>query len=364
MDLSTYLFVTVLKIGRRVPELTRDVVFKEFDSFYNVDVERPELEAAFADLQRQDLIALSGDTIDLTEHGRSVAFETSMRFGFDQGYAMEERSAVDQTYRERLRSKHGVIGLTDPTQREFALRALRESAGPVLDAGCGRGELTELFRRHTGHTVMGFDSSPTILDYARREYPHIDFRQHDLKDIVDYEGEFASAVLVDSLYFVEDQEAVLGALMERIRTSREKRGASRASAAAPEGEADVEGSPGAGAGRGTRSSDTPAAPAHRLVIFYGTFCRPEDDHSVLAAENTPVAAFARSAGCHLQVEDFTDAHSRIWQAKRAELEALKDEYYRQRWAYLFWERFNEIEPISDLVEQGLHGRYVFVLEPS
>ncbi len=336
-DLSTYLFVTMLKIGGRMPELTRDVVFSEFDSFYNLDVERRELEGAFADLERRDVIALSGDTIDLTEHGRSIAFETSIRFGFDQGYAMEERSAVDQNYRERLRSRHGVIGLTDPTQREFAVRAVRESAGPVLDAGCGRGELTELFRRHTGHTVMGIDSSPTILDYARSEYPHIDFRQHDLQDIADYEGEFASAVLIDSLYFVEDQQAVLGEFMERIRAGRPKQG-------------------GAGGEAG--------APPHRLVVFYGTFCRPEDDHSVLAAESTPVAAFARSAGCRLRVEDFTDAHARIWQAKRAELEALKEEYYRQRWAYLFWERFNEIEPISELVAQGLHGRYVFVLEPS
>jgi SAM-dependent methyltransferase len=332
-DLSTYLFVTLLKIGKSVPELTKQLLFNEFPAFFNVDAERSELERAFADLQREELIELSGSAIELTDHGAEVAHERSIQFGFDQGYAMEERSAADQTYRERLRSTHGVIGLTDETQRELAIRLLSDSAGPVLDGGCGRGEITELFRRGTGHSFHGIDSSPSILEYARRDYPDISFREHDIADIAGYPGEFASAVLVDSIYFVNDQEAVLGAFMERIRA-------------------------GAG-GRGDRPDPRP----RRLVVFYGTFCRPEDDHSVLAAENTPVAAVARSVGCVVKVHDFAEAHAQIWRAKREELEALKEEYYRERSAYLFWERFNEIEIISGLVEQGLHGRYVFVLEP-
>ncbi len=359
MGLSEYLFVTVLKIGRRVPELTREVLFSEFNAFYNMDVDRADLEEAFDELQRQDLVAVSGGSVELTEQGRSVAFERSLQFGFDQGYAMEERSAVDQRYRERLRTEHGIIGLTDPTQREYAVRVLRESAGPILDAGCGRGELTELFRRATGHTFMGMDSSPSIPAFARREYPDIDFQEHDLQEIAGYPRNFASAVLVDSLYFVEDERAVLGAFMERIGSGA----GGDSGGGGPGAGGPGAGGPGAGGAAGRAGDDADHRPG-RLVVFYATFCRPEDDHSVLAAENTPVAAFARAAGCRLEIEDFTDAHARIWQANRAELEALKDEYYRQRWAYLFWERYNEIEPISELVEQGLHGRYIFVLEHS
>jgi SAM-dependent methyltransferase len=54
--------------------------------------------------------------------------------------------------------------------------------GTALDAACGTGRHTEYLAAR-GHRVIGVDSCPDMLDYARARVPHAEFQQGDLHQL-------------------------------------------------------------------------------------------------------------------------------------------------------------------------------------
>jgi SAM-dependent methyltransferase len=54
--------------------------------------------------------------------------------------------------------------------------------GIALDAACGTGRHAELLAAK-GHRVIGVDSSPDMLDHARKRVPQADFRRGDLHQL-------------------------------------------------------------------------------------------------------------------------------------------------------------------------------------
>jgi SAM-dependent methyltransferase len=54
--------------------------------------------------------------------------------------------------------------------------------GTALDAACGTGRQTEYLAAR-GHRVIGVDSCPDMLDYARARVPHAEFQQGDLHQL-------------------------------------------------------------------------------------------------------------------------------------------------------------------------------------
>lgn len=65
---------------------------------------------------------------------------------------------------------------------ELLARIRAEDPKRVVDLGCGPGNLTALLaRRWPDATVEGVDSSPEMIERARRDVPGIDFRVGDLR---------------------------------------------------------------------------------------------------------------------------------------------------------------------------------------
>lgn len=65
------------------------------------------------------------------------------------------------------------------------LRALAESVGtlgPICDAGCGPGHVAA-FLAGAGATVEGIDLSAGMIEQARARYPHLSFRQGDMRTL-------------------------------------------------------------------------------------------------------------------------------------------------------------------------------------
>ncbi|WP_116248585.1 class I SAM-dependent methyltransferase [Nocardiopsis sp. FIRDI 009] len=70
---------------------------------------------------------------------------------------------------------------------ERALLALfaelvRARGGPVLDVGCGSGQVTALLR-DLGVDASGIDLSPGMLAVARRDHPDLEFREGSMTDL-------------------------------------------------------------------------------------------------------------------------------------------------------------------------------------
>ena len=86
--------------------------------------------------------------------------------------------------------------------REYAEKIARESTNlTVLDAGCGDGEYTELFRAN-GSIACGCDGSSAVIELAKNQYPLCDFQVVDLATALPYETEvfdliFCNLVMMD-----------------------------------------------------------------------------------------------------------------------------------------------------------------------
>ena len=65
--------------------------------------------------------------------------------------------------------------------RDLLARVPLDQSGFVVDLGCGPGNSTELLAdRYPGATVLGIDSSPAMVDAARRRLPGLRFEEADL----------------------------------------------------------------------------------------------------------------------------------------------------------------------------------------
>jgi predicted TPR repeat methyltransferase len=87
----------------------------------------------------------------------------------------------------------------------------------VLELGCGEGNLANALSVFADR-VTGYDISENALARARQRYPHIEFRQGDLLDVVRrpevVDGYFDLVVVAEVLYYLptdaERREAIAG----------------------------------------------------------------------------------------------------------------------------------------------------------
>ena len=81
----------------------------------------------------------------------------------------------------------GDIGATHPDDLAFIEGHLGGAAGPVLDAGCGPGHLTDHLHR-MGVDAWGLDLVPEFVDHARAAHPRVPFRLGSLHalDVADH----------------------------------------------------------------------------------------------------------------------------------------------------------------------------------
>jgi ubiquinone/menaquinone biosynthesis C-methylase UbiE len=91
-----------------------------------------------------------------------------------------------------------------------------EDADTVLDAGCGNGALLALMTAHPGVSLIGVDSSPTMIRAARRRLARqvrsgrARLLEGDLARLPLLDGSCTKAVSVNTSYFWHDAPAVLG----------------------------------------------------------------------------------------------------------------------------------------------------------
>ncbi|OLT49171.1 methyltransferase [Saccharomonospora sp. CUA-673] len=85
-------------------------------------------------------------------------------------------------YAERV---HGLLGARSDLRAHldvFAEFVRRDGGGPIVDVGCGPGYVAR-YLHDAGVETFGIDLAPEMVTIARRDHPHIHFRQGTMTDL-------------------------------------------------------------------------------------------------------------------------------------------------------------------------------------
>ena len=128
----------------------------------------------------------------------------------------DEKAA--RSYEDWLKSPAGYY--VDSREKKLILDLLAPKEGErLLDVGCKTGNHL-FFLRRAGCNVTGLDSSPYMLDIARKKLGNkVDFHSGSPEDLPFSDNEFDIVTLIYCLEFVENPQKTID---EAIRVSRER----------------------------------------------------------------------------------------------------------------------------------------------
>ena len=88
----------------------------------------------------------------------------------------------------------------------------------ILDVGCGTGQLTAELAQ-SGAAVLGVDSSESMIEQARRNFPAVPFEAADARSL-DFHEEFEAVFSNAVLHWVLEPEAAAGAVRAIVKTHK------------------------------------------------------------------------------------------------------------------------------------------------
>jgi len=94
--------------------------------------------------------------------------------------------------------------------RELVALLAPQDGERILDVGCGTGQLTAELAQ-AGSRVLGIDSSPAMIEQARKNFPRIEFRVADVRTM-EFHNEFDAVFSNAVLHWVKEADAAAAAI--------------------------------------------------------------------------------------------------------------------------------------------------------
>lgn len=255
----------------------------------------------------------------LTPQGLDLVQETAAQHSLNAWFYNEYYQAVlnspahatfcDLVYGENL-CQHGIA---DMAQIRLLLDELQIQAGMrVLDFGCGDGRISEYISDTTGAIVCGVDIADRAIHLAlnrtgpKRQRLHFHFADIERADGGFPDENFDRILLIDSLYFVQDQKAVIQALLDHL------------------------------------------APGGKLGLFY--HCPPE-----ITSEDTQPAKIFKALHMPYTTHDLSAQNRTHWLKKRQALQDLEPLFEAEGSQFLYKNRLAECEGLDK------YNRYLYIV---
>lgn len=247
---------------------------------------------------------------------------------YDAFYTAVSHSQAHHLFCER------VFGL-DLGQHGFAdqeqLDLLRQVTGlgpthRVLDLGCGHGLIAEYLSDSTGAHITGLDFSPAAIEQAQRrtavKADRLTFALGDINRLDLPAGAFDVILSIDSMYFSQDYQATLRALLAALR------------------------------------------PGGQLAFLY-SYGRepwtPQDQfrQETILPDKTPLGAALLALNLPVDSRDLTAQDYVLAQRRKQVLAELKPLFEAEGTLFIYENRLGDAGGISQAIEEGLHARYLY-----
>ncbi len=285
-----------------------------------------ELSPAFSSLQARGWLVRDGARWTLSPAGIPEAqrlMRAAMCEGFGAGLI---RSATSPTYVEYCRRVYGTDGFRFNMVDNPQLAKLLEVIGLAprerfVDLGCAVGALTDVIAEHTGAHGTGIDFAAPAIEFAQKAYAdkadRLSFAVGDLNRLTLPRDTFDVAVSIDTLYFVDDVEQVVGDILGLLR------------------------------------------PGGRFAAFYSVTREDGEPDSGLDVDNTLLAKSLAALGIRWSSVDFTDNSRALWSRARQAAADLREAWEAEGGATIWQSRDREARAISAIYDDGRARRYLY-----
>jgi SAM-dependent methyltransferase len=191
----------------------------------------------------------------------------------------------------------------------------------VVDLGCSVGTMAEYLSDRTGARVTGIDFSVAAIARANErtlgKRDRLSFRVGNLNTL-DLSGpRFDVAVSFDTLYFVDDLDAVVGDVLELLE------------------------------------------PGGTFLAFYSELCRPGDPPEILEGRSTRLGRALAWRNCEFACEEFTRQELEFWQRVQASMTSLRDTFEAEGHLDLCTTNLDEAKALLEHHARGTVRRYLY-----
>ena len=242
---------------------------------------------------------------------------------FDDWLLRSEASAAYRDFCLRVYATPFVqFGMVDAEELE-ALLAVHElgKASRVLDLGCGLGTQAEYLSDRTGASVLGLDFAPGAVERAKArsagKRERLEFRLGNLDRLDPSLGAFDLVYSLDSLYFVDELEAVVASAFSLL------------------------------------------VPGGVFAAFYTEDIGEGASSESLEPGGTKLAQALLAAGAEFTAKEFSANERRIWKASLEEATALKAAFEAEGNLDLWRTRDEEARSMLALYEACRARRYLY-----
>ncbi len=246
-----------------------------------------------------------------------------MSSGFDEWMI---RSSECKTYSRFCERVYGIdlcqCSMVDKEQLDKLLEVLKLTpASRVLDLGCGVGRITEYISDQTGAQITGVDFAEGVIDRAKKrtamKRERLSFCTGDLNALDFPSNSFDTIIALDTLYFVDDLDATIGA-MKRI-----------------------------------------IGAAGQMGVFYSQIIKPDDSRDLLEADSTKLAKALHHSGLSYRTWCFTENESELWRKEKEIAEELKGDFESDGYLNLCESRIKEAEHLLEITKDRRESRHLY-----
>jgi cyclopropane fatty-acyl-phospholipid synthase-like methyltransferase len=220
-------------------------------------------------------------------------------------------------------------GFADLDQLNLLLEVTRLGpADRALDLGCGNGLIAEYLSDRSGAHITGLDYIPEAIRQADErtasKRDRLSFLAGDINRLNLPPAAFDWILSIDSIYFSGDYVATIHALKAALK-------------------------PGGGMAFLYAHGREPWVPVE------------EFRKDSIQADKTPLADALRANGMDFRTWDLTRQDYELALRRRQVLLDLKPQFEAEGALFIFENRMGDAEGIRQAVEEGLHGRYLYIV---
>ena len=281
---------------------------------------------AYESLMAKGHLQFDNGLYSLSDEAAKLASEFRRRrlsSGFDEWLI---RSCECMAYSHFCELVYGIdlsqCSMVDKEQLDKLMEVLDlTSANRVLDLGCGAGRITEYVSDRTGAKITGVDFAEGVIDRANKrtavKRDRLSFCAGDMNELDFPSNSFDTIIALDTLYFVDDLDATVGAMKKII------------------------------------------GDAGQMGVFYSQIIKPDDSREFLEADSTRFAKALQNSGLSYRTWCFTENEYEIWRKEKNIAEELKAEFESDGYLDLCQSRAKEAEHLLEIINDRRESRYLY-----